>query len=87
MNFQTIPMVYGSFFAVRDIINLGKDGFIVPKANETFSTEEMAKGIGSVIKNEEKTHEMALAAIKESKSYSLDNIVNQWIGWFEKLKS
>jgi hypothetical protein len=72
-------VVYDSFSAVRDIIEQGKDGI--------FSTEEMAIGIEKVLTNEGKTHEMALTAIKESKSYSLDNIVNQWMGWFEKLKS
>lgn len=72
---------------MRDIIEQGKDGIIVPKVNGSFSTEEMAKGIESAIKNEEKTHRMALAAIGKSKQYALDHIVNQWMGWFDKLKN
>jgi glycosyltransferase involved in cell wall biosynthesis len=85
MNFQTIMVVYDSFSAVRDIIEQGKDGIIVPKGNGTFSIEEMAKGIESAINNEEKTHEMALTAIGKSKQYALDHIVNQWMRWFERV--
>lgn len=87
MNFQTIMVVYDSFSAVRDIIEQGKDGIIVPKGNGTFSTEEMAKGIEKVLTNEEETHRMALAAIEKSKQYSLDHIVNQWMGWLEKINN
>lgn len=87
MSFGVIPVVYDSFSAVRDIIEQGKDGIIVPKVNDAFSAEEMAKGIESAIKNEEKTHEMALAAIGKSKQFALDYIVNQWMGWLDKLKN
>lgn len=85
MSFGVIPVVYDSFSAVRDIINPDKDGVIVPKVNGTFSAEKMAKGIEKVLTNEEETHEMALVAIGKSKQYALDHIVNQWMGWFEKL--
>jgi glycosyltransferase involved in cell wall biosynthesis len=87
MSFGVIPVVYDSFSAVRDIIEQDKDGIIVPKGNGTFSTEEMAKGIEKVLTNEEETHRMALAAIRKSKQYSLDHIVNQWMGWLEKINN
>jgi glycosyltransferase involved in cell wall biosynthesis len=86
MSFGVIPVVYDSFSAVRDIIEQSKDGIIVPKVNDAFSAEKMAKGIESAIKNMEETHEGALAAIEKSKQYSLENIVNQWTGCFERLK-
>jgi glycosyltransferase involved in cell wall biosynthesis len=85
MSFGVIPVVYDSFSAVRDIIDQGNDGIIVPKINGTFSAEEMAKGVESVIKEFEKKHEMPLAAIEKSKQYALDHIVSQWKGRLERM--
>ncbi|MCO6025922.1 glycosyltransferase [Prevotella cerevisiae] len=85
MSFGVIPVVYESFAAVRDIINQGKDGIIVPKINGTFSAEEMARGVESVIKDLEGTHAMPLAAMEKSKQYSLDEIYKSWMKLLEKL--
>jgi glycosyltransferase involved in cell wall biosynthesis len=84
MSFGVIPVVYESFAAVRDIINQGKDGIIVPKINGTFSAEEMARGVESVIKDLEGTHAMPLAAMEKSKQYSLDEIYKSWMKLLEK---
>lgn len=86
MSFGVVPVVYNSFAAVRDIIDQGKDGIIVPKVNGTFSVEEMAKGVELVIKDLESNQVMPLAAMEKSKRYSLDEIYRSWIELFEGLK-
>ena len=37
MSFGVVPVVYGSYSAVNDIIEDGKDGIIVPKTDEGFN--------------------------------------------------
>ena len=85
MSCGVVPVVYDSFAAVRDIIDTGKDGIIVPKEDNGFSVEAMAKGIGQVIEDCETTRLMARAAIAKSKNYSIEAIYENWMGLFQEL--
>lgn len=79
MSFGVVPVVYGSYSAVYDIIEDGKDGIIVPKTDEGFNAIEMAKRTGDIMRDSEKINNMALAAIDKSKNYSVDKIYEQWM--------
>ena len=79
MSFGVVPVVYGSYSAVYDIIEDDKDGVIVPKGNEGFNAVVMAERIKSLMANHEKLNDMALNAIEKSKNYSIDKIYEQWM--------
>ena len=79
MSFGVVPVVYGSYSAVYDIIEDGKDGIIVPKTDEGFNAAVMAEKMASIISDSCKRNNMALAAIEKSKNYSIDKIYKQWM--------
>ena len=79
MGFGVVPVVYGSYSAVYDIIEDGKDGVILPKGDCGFSVEGMAERLANMMDNETKRNEMAEAAINKSSQYSLDIIYKQWL--------
>lgn len=79
MSFGVIPVVYGSYSAVYDIIEDGKDGIIVSKTTKGFNAAMMAERCRGLMENEKKLKTMALAAIEKSKNYSIDKIYEQWI--------
>lgn len=78
MSFGVIPAVYNSYSAVKDIIEDGKDGVILPKSDVGFDAEAMANKMAVVMNNQDKLCLMANAAIEKSKSFSLNTIVKQW---------
>ena len=75
MSFGVVPIVYGSYEAVYDIIEDGKSGFITPIP---YSNESSVKCLRYLIENEEKRKQMALAAMERSKLFTVDNVVTQW---------
>lgn len=79
MSFGVVPVVYGSYSAVYDIIEDGIDGIIVPKTEEEFNAAIMAERIKSIMNDKNKLNAMALAAIEKSKNYSIDKIYTQWM--------
>lgn len=79
MSFGVVPVVYGSYSAVYDIIRDGENGMIVKPKNVGFSVNDMAKAIKQVMENETKRNDMALQAITTSKNYSIETIYKQWM--------
>lgn len=80
MSFGVVPVVYGSYSAVYDIIEDDKDGLIIPKTNEGFNAVAMAEKMAVVMIDIRRLQQMALAAIQKSKNYSIDKIYQQWMG-------
>lgn len=80
MSFGVVPVVYGSYSAVYDIIEDGKDGLIIPKTNDGFNVAVMAERMASVMSEKCRLEQVALAAIEKSKDYSIDKIYQQWMG-------
>lgn len=78
MNFGVIPAVYNSYSAVCDIIDDGKDGIVLPYHKNGYQAEEAAGMIVNIMKDDGKREQMALAAIKKSKEYSLEKIYSEW---------
>lgn len=79
MSFGVVPVVYGSYPAVYDIIEDGKNGIIIPKADKGFNAAMMAKSCSELMEQETRLANMAKAAIERSKDYSVDKIYQQWM--------
>lgn len=86
MSFGVVPVVYDSYSAVRDIIDDGKDGIILPKASIGYDAAAMAKKMAMVLENDEARKSMATDAIKKSKEFSIEAIYEQWENVFKKIK-
>ena len=54
MSFGVVPVVYGSYSAVYDIIDDDVNGLIIPKANEGFNAAIMAERIKNIIEDNNK---------------------------------
>lgn len=86
MSFGVVPVVYGSYSAVYDIIKHKENGMIVQPQNGKFEVNEMAKQLAFVMENESKRNEMAQNAILTSKrDYSLESIYRSWEKALDKL--
>lgn len=78
MSFGVIPVVYNSYSAVCDIIDDGKDGIVLPYHKNGYQAEKAAGMIVNIMKDDGKREQMALAAIKKSKEYSVEKIFSEW---------
>ena len=85
MSFGVVPVVYGSYSSVYDIIEDGKDGIVLPYDKSGFQAETMAECIAVLMKDKIKCHDMAEAAINKSKNYSMDIIYQQWMNTVHEL--
>ena len=83
MSFGVIPAVYNSYSAVCDIIDGGKDGIVLPYHKNGYDANEAAGMIANIMKDGGKCEQMALAAIKKSKEYSIEKIYQEWEKVFE----
>lgn len=83
MSFGVIPAVYNSYSAVCDIIDGGKDGIVLPYHEKGYDANEAAGMIANIMKDDGKREQMALAAIKKSKEYSVEKIYSEWEKVFE----
>lgn len=86
MSFGVIPVVYGSYSAVYDIIKHKKNGMIVQPQKGDFSKQEMITQLSFLMNNEELRNTMAQEAIQASKEgYSLEVIYRSWEKIFNQL--
>lgn len=86
MSFGVIPAVYNSYSAVCDIIDDGKDGIVLLYHKNGYQAEEAAGMIVNIMKDDGKREQMALAAIKKSKEYSVEKIYSEWEKVFHSLQ-
>lgn len=82
MSFGCVPIVYGSYAAIYDIIDQGECGFITPKP---YSKEITAEKLEWLMNHERERKTMATAAMKKAKQFSLDEIVIKWYKLLSKL--
>lgn len=85
MKFGVVPIVYGSYAAVYDIIDDGKDGAISKPKKGNFDVEDMTKRIKQYMQNEDLLISTAKAAMDKSKKFSMETIYNEWINLFVNL--
>ncbi len=84
-SYGVVPVVYGSFPAVYDIIDDQKNGLIV-SYTEQFDAAVMAEVVGELMKDEQKRKEMSNAAYEHSKTFAMDAVYKQWMELFEKIR-
>lgn len=82
MSFGVIPVVYGSFSSVYDIIQDKTDGIIIPYSSKKYNSMEAADRLRSIMDNRDCRKKMSRAALQTSKCYSLDNIGKMWENLF-----
>ena len=85
MSFGVVPIVYGSYSAVYDIIKDKENGRILPPKNGQFIAEDMANILSEVMTDSDNRDRIAINAIETSKGYSIDLIYEQWNICFQKL--
>lgn len=85
MSFGVVPIVYGSFSSVYDIIENRKNGYILP-CNKGFSAEAMSEYFKTIMNSDTLYKSMAEAAIKTSNKFSVNEIYKSWINIFNHLK-
>lgn len=77
MSFGVIPVVYGSYSAVYDIITDGYSG-IISKPNNGFDEEDFVNKLKTLLSSESKRKEFSQNALNDSRKYSLNNICEKW---------
>lgn len=85
MSFGVIPVVYDSYSAVRDIIDDGKDGVVIPYEKNGYDADKAAGMLAQIMQNDSLREMMAYAAIEKSKVYSVERIYQEWMRTFAKL--
>lgn len=85
MSFGVVPVVYGSYLAVYDIIEHGKNGIVVQPKGGKFDAEEMAGGLVRLMSDAGKRGSMVLAAMEKSRDYSIETIARKWEDLFTNL--
>lgn len=79
-----IPVVYDSYAAVRDVIEDGVNGVILPFHEKGYNAKEAADKISVLMKDDQLRVKMTLAAMEKSKEFSINRIYEEWM---EKLES
>lgn len=79
MSFGVIPGVYDSYSAVRDIIDDGKDGVVIPYEKNGYDADKAAGMLAQIMQNDSLRDMMAHAAIEKSKAYSVERIYQEWM--------
>ena len=85
MSFGVIPVVYDSYSAVRDIIDDGKDGVVIPYEKNGYDADNAAGMLAKVMQNDSLRNMMALAAVEKSKAYSIERIYQEWMSTLTSL--
>lgn len=85
MSFGVVPVVYGSYSAVYDIIKSGVNGMVVAPQDDGFHAEAMAEALTLVMSDDEKRSRMAQQAVVTSREYSVDTIYRQWTKVFNDI--
>ncbi|MTU75594.1 glycosyltransferase, partial [Parabacteroides merdae] len=82
MSYGVVPVVYGSYEAVHDIIDDGVSGFVVPKP---YSCEAMTGRIRRLMDDGGLRARMASAAISAASRFDLGSIAARWYGLFDEI--
>lgn len=83
MSYGVVPVVYGSYAAVYDIITDGVDGYITPMP---YSREETVSRLRAIMDDPDRARSMAEAARDKSRQFSLPAILAQWEQLFQSLQ-
>lgn len=82
MSYGVVPIVYGSYVSVYDIIDNGVNGYIT---NPPYSRIETERKLKLLIEDEQLRIKMAFQAIEKSKKYSIEAVVKKWMALFNEV--
>lgn len=82
MSYSVVPVVYGSYTAVYDIIENGVNGFITTKP---YKAQNTVTALDRLMTNTDKRVQMAENAKRTSTRYSLQKIVSHWEDLFHRI--
>ncbi len=85
MSYGVVPVVYGSYSAVYDIVKSGENGVVVEPDSGKFIKYKMVGALSCLMQDAELMNMMAINAIATSKDYSLDTVYDSWNRIFSKL--
>lgn len=74
MQFNSIPIVYDSFAAIKDIVKNGENGILVPPHDR----QAFLQAMNSLVENEEKQEEIRTNLCPSLHKFSIESIVKQW---------
>lgn len=77
-----VPIAYDTFSAIRDLIDDGKDGYIVKNDH----IEDFLEKLYLLMQNESLRVQMAENGMRSIQRYSVVNIMKQWNDLFDTLK-
>lgn len=81
MTSGVIPVAFDSFPALRDIVEDGVTGFIIPAFNEAA----FAKKLSMLMNDEQLCARMRSEAVRKSREFEIAPVVKQWVQLFESL--
>lgn len=82
MSYGVVPVVYGSYEAIYDIIDNGKSGLITPIP---YNSKKTIDCISLLIENEKLRKEMAKEAMCKAKCFTIDSVITRWYNLFEEV--
>ncbi len=80
MSARCVPVVYGSYASVYDIIDTDKDGVILPMP---YNEDIFCSAIISLARDSKKLYEMSVNAENKAKTFTLDAVMQKWLTLFE----
>lgn len=82
MSYGAVPIVYGSYEAVYDIIDDGISGYITP---QPYSQQATVSCLKKLMNDDQLRESMAAKAMEKSSHFSLQSVAEQWYSLFKKL--
>lgn len=82
MCYGVIPVVYGSYVSIYDIIESGRHGYITPTP---FSIEETACCLRKLMDNDELRKRMGQESIARSKDFLLEATMKEWYNLLKRI--
>lgn len=83
MCFGVVPVVYGSYSAVYDIIEHEKNGLICSYSPSGFNPDSMVSLLAQIMEDPEKLHRMAILAAQTKSQFSIKEIYKKWLPFIE----
>ena len=80
MSYGVVPVGYGSYEAVYDIIRDGHSGFITPYP---YNKEYTIRKVRCLMDNDDKRKEMANEAMRDARKFTIESISQQWYNIFK----
>ena len=81
MQRAVVPFVFNSYAALRDIVNDGFDGCVIPDND----IRQYANRMIELMKNKTERERMALNGLQSCQRFAVDKVVRQWIELIESL--